>query len=144
MKMFYRNALLQEGFDESSEKYRQIERYTDLQKKRMKRDRERREREGITFVPMSQLVDPDGKEIDYPSEENVEEKILHEIELEDLRECLNELPHEDKELLMRVYSGERGEKTRISKELGISYDDLNYRVKKLIKKLREMMREKGY
>ena len=144
MKMFYRNAMETAGYGIESEKYREMERYFDLQKKRMKRDRERRESEGITFIPMSQLVDPDGKEIDYPSGENVEEKILHEIELEDLRECLNEIPKDDKELLMRVFAGERGEMAKVSRELGISYNDLNYKVKKLIKKLREMMREKGY
>ena len=144
MKMFYRNAMEAAGYGIESEKYHEMERYFDLQKKRMKRDRERRDVEGITFVPMSQLVDPDGKEIDYPSGENVEEKILHEIELEDLRECLSEIPKEDKELLMRVFAGERGEMARVSRELGVSYNDLNYKVKKLIKKLREMMREKGY
>ena len=144
MKMFYRNAMEDAGYGMESEKYREMERYFDLQKKRMKRDRESRDVEGITFVPMSQLVDPDGKEIDYPSGENVEEKILHEIELEDLRECLSEIPKEDKELLMRVFAGERGEMARVSRELGVSYNDLNYKVKKLIKKLREMMREKGY
>lgn len=143
MKMFYRNALLKDGFDENSEKYRDMERFFDRQKKIMKRDRRRRKRAGITFVPMSQLVDLKGNPLDFASDEAAEENILHEIELEDLRDCLNELPVEDKELLLRVYDGKYGEMAKIARELGVSYNDLNYRVKKLIKKLREMMREKG-
>ena len=144
MKMFYRNAMEAAGYGIESEKYREMERYFDLQKKRLKRDRAKRQNAGITFVPMSQLVDLEGNPIDIPSDEVAEEKILHEIELEDLRECLDKLPKEDKALLLRVFDGERGEKAQIARDLGVSYNDLNYRVKKLIKTLREMMREKGY
>lgn len=140
MKKFYRKALLREGFDENSEKYKEINRYFNRSSRQYQRDRKRREQLEVTFNSLSSFVNEDGELLDiFPSDENVEEKIMHEMELERLRDCLNRLPKEDRDLLYRVYGGDYGAIAEISREMGVSYNDLYYRIKKLLNRLRIMM-----
>lgn len=140
MKMFYRKALLAEGFDEKSEKYKEIDKCFNTDLRAYQRDRQTRAELGITFNRLSTFIGEDADSNDcFASDEDVEEKILHEIELERLRDCLNKLPVEDRELLLRYYGGPHGELKKIATERGVPYKGLHKKVKRLLKKLRVMM-----
>ena len=140
MKKFYRKAMEDAGYPEGSEKYKKIDQCFNTSLRAYQRDYAERRKLAITFKRLSTFIGDDSNSNEcFASDEDVEEKILHEIELDQLRECLNRLSREDKELLLRYYGGERGELAKIARELGVSYEDIRYRIKKLIKRLRRMM-----
>lgn len=143
MKMFYHNALLAEGFDENSEMYKEIEKLFNRESKRFQRDRKEREECGITFNYFSEF-EKDGVPYDcFPSDENVEEKILHGIELEALRECVYELPKDDRDFLIKIFKDEIPLRV-LAADMGVNHQNLMYRRDKLLKLLREKMAKKKF
>ena len=136
----YHKALIRAGFTEESETYRKIKRELDRENKAYRRDKKRREKAGIIFNSTSAITDDDGNPYDFiASEDDVEERILHEIELQRMRICLAKLPKEDQDFLRRLYQGGYSELSRIAREWGIPRKTLEYRREKLLKKLRKMM-----
>lgn len=68
----------------------------------------------------------------------------HEPMLEALERCLQELPHDARELLRRYYAGEGGERMRdresMARELGLTANSLRNRVLRLREKLERAVR----
>lgn len=144
MKMFYRDALLAAGYDEKSEMFKEVNKIFDSEAKKHKRDRERDEELGITVNHLSAFEDEDGNPCEFFStDENVEEKILHEIELEALRECVFELSADDRYFLMKLYKDEIPLR-QLAKTMGVNHQKLMYRRDKLLKLLRQKMSQKKY
>lgn len=145
MKFAYHKALLLEGYDEKSEKYMAIKRFFDNESKKLAYDRKIREEKGIVFNSLTAFICEEANSFDcFASDENVEERILHEIELEEMLECLNRLPREDRELLLGYFSGEHGEVARIARERDVNSKQLYRRIPKLVARIRTMMEERGY
>lgn len=141
MIVFYEKACKEAGLSE--EEIKKIRRVFDSAAKHNKRDREAKEKEGIVITHLEAYRDENGEEIALPVyQESVEETILHQMELQALRECLQELPNDDREFLYAVFSGERGALSKYAKEKGIPHNTLIYRREKLLKSLREKMSEK--
>lgn len=144
MKYKYHKALLAEGFDKESEMYREIQKVFDNEAKKFAYDRGLREEMGITFNRLSMFIGEDADSNDcFSSDEDVEEMILHEIELDELRECLNRLHQDDKDLLLAYYGGAHGDVAKLARERGIRSKRLYKRIPRLIRKLRIMMQEKS-
>ena len=143
MKMFYRKGLMKAGFDKNSKMYKDIDRIFDWEKKKLRRERAQRRREGITFVPVFSMEDEDGNPMEIPSPENFVEELEHQADLELMRKCLDQLCDRDREMLIRVYSNERGELTKIAKEWGITYDHAYYHLHLLLDMMRELMLNGG-
>lgn len=145
MKYMYHKALLLEGYDEKSEKYKAIRRFFDSESKRLAYDRRIREEKGIVFNSLTAFIGEDSNSFDcFASDENVEERILHAIEIEEMLECLNSFSEEDKSLLLGYFSGEYGEVARIARKRGVDSKQLYKRIPKLVSKIRTMMKERGY
>lgn len=143
MKMFYRKALMKAGFDKNSKMYKDIDRIFDWEKKKLKREREQRRREGITFVPVFSMEDDDGNLMDLPSPENFIEEIEHKADIELLRKSLKQIPEDDAQMLLRIYGSERGEMTKISKETGIPLSTLHKHIRFLLDLLKQIMENGG-
>ena len=99
----------------------------------------------VKLCRLSRFMDEEGFYLDnIPSEEDIEERIIHEIELDALRECLSKLSAEDQELLFRVYGYGRGEISKIATERSVSYMSVYRRLRKLITVLRKMMEDRDF
>lgn len=145
MKFAYHKALLLEGYDEKSEKYKAIRRFFDSESKRLAYDRRIREEKGIVFNSLTAFVGEESNSFDcFASDEDVEERVIHEIEIEEMHECLNRLRKEDRELLLGYFSGEHGAVARIARTRGVDSKCLYRRIPKLIAVMRSMMKERGY
>lgn len=144
MELFYHYALLNEGYTEDSEMYKEIERMTDAGKKQVKRGRAKREEMGIDLILTSTLGSREDEKEDIPSEEDLEEKIIHKIELEDLMKCFALLTPEEQDLLRKYSEGEYGIVKKLSSEMGIPYNDLYYRINKIKQKMKKLMADRGY
>ena len=144
MKYKYHKALLAEGYNKESKMYREIQRVFDNEAKRFAYDRGLREKMGITFNRLSMFIGEDANSNDcFASDEDVEEKILLEIELDELRECLNRLPRDDKELLLTYFGGVHGDVAKLARKRGIRSKNLYKKIPRLVKTLRIMMQEKN-
>ena len=100
---------------------------------------------GITLNSLSAFSGEDGSSFDFiATDEDIEESVLHRIEMDAFIECLNELPKKDREFLLELYSGQRGVLAEMERTLGISHNTLIYRRKKLQNILRQKMRDKNY
>ena len=145
MKKIYREQLKAEGYGENSEVYKGMERFVNTSCRALQRERAVIKESGIKICTMSKLLDDNGSIFDsIPTDEDIEERILHEIELDALRECISELPVDDQELLIRVFSYGRGGFTIVARESGIPYQTLYRRVQRIIKTLRKMMIDRNY
>ena len=145
MKYSYHKALLEEGYDENSKMYKDVNKVFDCEAKKHARRLAAQEKCGIVFNLMSAFEGEDGSCFDcFASDEDVEETVLHEIEMQDFHECLLQLSYEDRVFLLRIFNGKRGTLAAMERELGISHNTLLYRKKKLMKILREKMKERNY
>ena len=145
MNYIYHKALLLEGYDETSEKYKAINRFFDRESKRMLYERKMREKSGIVFNSLTAFIGEESNSFDcFASDENVEERVLHEIEMEELQKCLNKLSREDRELLLGYFSGEHGAVAGIARIRGVDSKQLYKKIPKLISMMRTMMEERGW
>ena len=144
MELFYHYALLDAGYTEESEMYREIERMTDCCKKQVKRGRAKREELDIDLILTSTLSGREDQSEDIPADENLEERIIHKIELEDLMKCFSLLSHDEQELLRKYSEGEYGIVKQLAEEMGLSYNDVYYRIAKVKKKMKKLMAMRGY
>ena len=138
MKKKYHMALIKEGYSQDSEMYKEIRRILDRENKEYRRDMEAREREGIVFNSLSAYVSEDGEEMDFPAEEeDVETKILHKIELDILRDCLRELPEDDREFLFALYEGGYGIEAKLARKYGLTRSAFRRKHERLLKQVKE-------
>lgn len=127
----------------SEEQTNEIRKMFDKDKKTLKRERKSIQTEyqenGVRFFSMSET--PVGDEDDYFDVEdpdtNVEEEVIHKLQLERLRELLSELSEEDRNLLLAYHSGYKGCKKEYLEAVNLTKRKANYRIKALLKQLRE-------
>lgn len=143
MIVFYEKACREAGLSE--EEIRKIRRVFDGEAKRNKRDREAKEKEGIVITHLEAYRDKNGEEIALPVyQESVEETILKEMELDVLRDCLKELPEEDRKFLNTLFSHrEYGAEAYAAEKFGMTRDQVRWKKKKLLKELRKKFFEKS-
>lgn len=145
MKYKYHKALLDAGYDQGSKMYKNVRKIFDRDSKKKRYELQVRRKLGITLNSLSAFSGEDGSSFDFiATDEDIEESVLHRIEMDAFIECLNELPKKDREFLLELYSGQRGVLAEMERTLGISHNTLIYRRKKLQNILRQKMRDKNY
>lgn len=126
----------------SEEQTAAIRNFLDGQKKKVAHEKDVREEHGISFSfsgVSSNRIDEIGneEEMDFVDENfDLEELIIHKLELDRLNECLDELPVDDREFILSVYA-ERGYARRYAKEHGMSDMAVSRKKTALLKVLRE-------
>ena len=144
MNQFYQESLLAAGYDEKSEMYRQVKNLIDGEAAKVRYRKRLREQLEISVNMLSSFSDEYGHSEDFIAADcDPAEIVAHQIEMEAFRECLLSLSDDDLKFLMTCIQ-ERGAMARIEQETGVSHSSLSYRKKKLYKKIRQMMEEKGY
>lgn len=131
----------------NDEEIKNIERVFDADYKKLKRRNKAQERmaEEYGYVTMSvsaMIGDFEGAEygdFDIPDDTNIEEQILHEIELEELRKCLGELKADDRDFLLECFETEIG-CAKAGERRGLTKNQAHYKKVKLLEKLREKMK----
>ena len=120
-----------------------IRRLFDAEKKRMARDKKAREREGIVVNSIHSFVDDESDdEIALPDERvNIEEEVMHRMELDLLRQTLEEFPEEDRTFLLFIFSGRQseGRQKAYAAKTGISEMAVSRRKARLVKTLRKKL-----
>lgn len=117
----------------------EIRKFFDGEKKKLKRSVKFREEEGIVFNSLTALADEyDGDEENgLDAGFNLEETVIHAMDLQKLNMCLNELSVDDREFIYEVFSEEWGVIARISRETGIPRSTLVDRKERILKTLKE-------
>ena len=139
--MIYKYELACKAAELSKEETAEIRNYIDMQRKKLKRENELKKQLGITchsIEGMSETLDEGAYEIP-DMNADTERDALHNIELERLRKALNELSEEDREFLFALYEDQYGAEKRIVEKLGLKRNQVQYRKRKLIARLREKM-----
>lgn len=146
--MIYKYELACKEAGLSEEQTAAIRNFLDGQKKKVAREKDMREKLGITFSFSSVSADRsdeigDEEEIDFIDQDfDLEELIIHKLELDRLNECLEQLPAEDREFILSVYS-EHGYARRYAKEHGMSDMAVSRKKAALLRTLREKFFEKN-
>ena len=139
MNRYYHKTMLAAGYGKDSEEYKKLNRVLNQETKKFRRKKKSQEKHGIVFNYMSSFTDEEDDIFEcFASDEDVEERVLHEIEMEAFRKCLNEIPAEDREFLMSLYRGDRSLR-QVGRDLGIPHNTLIYRRDKLFELLRKKM-----
>ena len=141
----YFMACVAAGLNE--EEIKEIERMLDADYKRLGRRTKAQERlaesYGVVTMSVSAMIgDSDMDSIgdfDIPADINIEEQILHEMELEELRKCLGELKADDKDFLLECFDSEIG-CTKAGERRGLTKNQAHYKKCQLLEKLRERMK----
>lgn len=82
-------------------------------------------------------------EYEIPDERsNPEEMVVQNLAMDRLRQCLDELPAEDREFLFALFEGKYGYETALAKEMGIPRTTLQRRKERLVEALRQKFFEK--
>ena len=125
----------------SEEKIKEIRRMFDAEKKRLKRRKEAKERYGWGYISIDGMTfktERDQGTLDIPDPNtNVEQEVMEQCEMEQLRELLNALAPEDKRFLMDYYQCKHGEKMAVAEKYGMTIQQANYRKNKLLERLRK-------
>ena len=125
----------------SEEKIKEIRRMFDAEKKRLKRRKEAKERYGWGYISIDGMTfktERDQGTLDIPDPNtNVEQEVMEQYEMEQLRELLNALATEDKRFLMDYYQCKHGEKMAVAEKYGMTKQQANYRKNKLLERLRK-------
>lgn len=136
----YEMACKEAGLNE--EQTKAIRRVFDREKKQLKRMNELQEemqkKYGFEIYSFSELHGQDEEEDFDPMDPgmNLEDRILHQMDVDRLRELLAQLPEEDRELLLAYYDGTHGSKQAYLENMNLSRYRADYRVAVLIKELR--------
>lgn len=129
----------------SEEQTAEIRKFFDGEKKKLKRDKEKREKNGIVFNSLRGLVgnyDADEYEIEDPAPQ-VEKQILHKLELEQLRRSMDKLPEDDREFLYAIFENDSLPERKLAEKLGIPAATYFRRKKRVLEQLRKKFFEEN-
>jgi DNA-directed RNA polymerase specialized sigma subunit len=128
----------------SEEQTAEIRKFFDAEKKKLRRDMDAREAEGIVFNSITTFTnnEEDSETFELVSDMNLEEMLIHQMNLENLNDCLQELSADDREFLFIIFSGERGMKAAYAKTHNCSEAAVTRRKNRLMKVLRKKFFEK--
>lgn len=133
----YEMACREAGLTE--EQIADIRRMFDAEYKRLKRRKQRKEKYGISYISVTDMSGTENEE-DYELEDretDVEEIVLHKINLADLRKYLQELPTKDRDFLYDYYSCGDKPLVYMSEKYSLTKNQVRYRRDRLIALLRE-------
>ena len=99
----YENACMNAGI--SKERTATIRNYIDGQKKRVRRRQKTMEKLGISFTSTELITEADvkGSATLATAAEDPLEKIIHDMDIQKLRECISKLSNKDKKIILTIY-----------------------------------------
>ena len=139
----------------SSEEIRQIDQTFNTAYKKMQREKEYREKNGIVINSLSAMGVSDedsGGAVEYEIPDSSGDPLVQLIASEDekemekmfaiLQECLVEIPPEDKEILLTYYGGSYGIESKMARDLGMDRKTFTRLWTRLLAEIRERFMEK--
>ena len=139
MKMLYKYEIACRQAGLSEEKTAEIRRMFNAQYQRMYREREARKRSVFEFWYTEDLYGRDGEKGTYEIADpsiNIEEELIHQMDLEKLREALKELSPEDREFILEYFEGENKFLNRMSEKYGLTRNQVIGRKRRILKQLK--------
>ena len=127
----------------SEENIREIDRMFDADKKKLKRKRnaqkEEHERNGFGIYSLSGMHGQDEEDDFDPTDPDmdVENAVIHAMDMEKLQLLLAEFSEEDRELILAFHCGIRGAKKQAADRMGLDKRQARRRAAKLLAILRE-------
>lgn len=114
----------------------------DADNKRVKRTRERKEREGISWISVTDMSGEEAEDFELEDMNmDVEGSVIHSLTLHELRGYLMELPEEDREFLYDCFSDYPDANKRVAEKYGMTIGKVRYKKLKLIDILRRRFKE---
>ena len=144
MRIEYERACVEAGMSE--EKIKEIRKIFDADYKRLKRQNEAMKREGLDFLSLELLMDPAGDATAYnfiDPEADVEEEVMHRLDLEHLREVLSRISVKDREFIMDCFNTELGARQTIVEKYGMTLGAIKQKKHKIILKIRKLFFEEA-
>ena len=141
----YEKACKEAGLSE--EETEKLRRFFDAEKKRLRRDKESRKAEGISFCyiqsPGKNDEEPQTQNLDFVDRSfDLEETIMHKLLMEQLHNALAQLSVDDREFLLAVFSGFGGA-AKYAKAHGMTKMQVSRKQRLLVDKLREIFFNKN-
>ncbi|MCD8379125.1 MAG: hypothetical protein LUC95_02110 [Lachnospiraceae bacterium] len=130
----------------SEEQTAEIRRFFDAEQKKLKRRNDSMERNRISYFSVSNVIEELGENADYEIPDlavDVEDEVLHKMDLERLEELLEELTEEDREFLQIYFEEEAGAEKRVAERLGITRKKVQCWRERLLTNLRNKFFEKN-
>ena len=136
--MLYKYELACREAGLTEEKTKEIRQMFDTEYKRLKRRKQRQKKYGISAISVTDMSGTEN-ECDYELEDtnnNVEEIVLHKMDLKDLQRYLQELPEEDRDFLYDYYSCRDKPLVYMSEKCSLTKHQVRYKRDRLIMLLR--------
>lgn len=136
--MLYKYELACREAGLTEEKTKEIRQMFDTEYKRLKRRKQRQKKYGISAISVTDMSGTEN-ECDYELEDpnnNVEEIVLHKMDLKDLQRHLQELPEEDRDFLYDYYSCGDKPLVYMSEKCSLTKNQVRYKRDRLIMLLR--------
>ena len=143
LKIKYLKACQADGL--TKEEIKEIDRIFDADKKRRKRDRDERRELGITLISLDSLRNNDPRSENMQIADpraNVEEQVFHQMAMDYLWECLDQMSDFDRNLLLEYYEGTYGVETELAEKYGWERTKLHRHRIKLENELRKKFHKK--
>lgn len=137
--MLYKYELACREAGLTEEKTKEIRQMFDTEYKRLKRRKQRQKKYGISAISVTDMSGTEN-ECDYELEDpnnNVEEIVLHKMDLKDLQRYLQELPEEDRNFLYDYYSCGDKPLVYMSEKCSLTKNQVRYKRDRLIMLLRD-------
>lgn len=141
MIYMYEMACKEAGLPE--EQIAEIRKMFDADYKRFSRRKKAKEKNNISWISMTDMSGSES-EADYELTDetiDVEDTVLHQMELEELQGYLEELTDDDREFLLAMFEDVENANQRMAEKLGLTIGQVRYRKDKLIKMLRARFEE---
>lgn len=134
----YEQACKEAGLSE--EQTAEIRRFFDAEQKKLKRRNEAMKRNDISWFSISDAMEELGMESDFDipdASANVEDEVLHQMDLERLRGIMSDLSPEDQEFLQVYFEEERGAEGRVMERMDITRKKARCWKARLLKEIQE-------
>ena len=141
MRIEYERACKEAGVPEETVKA--IRRIFDADKKRMKWEKKTRKETGFVYYSIELLKNPgDGCYYDLPDPEmDLDEIIIHKLDLERLSVILDMLPETEKQFILDCFDADYGSYKEIAKKYGMSVGTVQQKKRRVVERIRKLFFE---
>lgn len=140
-KMLWKYELACKAEGLSDEEIRKIRKIFRDDQERLRYEKQTRKELGITIISLSSLVNEDSRsEVIEPADPNVdvENEVMHQIEIDMIRDCLSQMKTEDADFLRELYAGRHGVETAMAKKYNLTRYEFRKKHKQLLSQLKEI------
>lgn len=141
MRIDYERACKEAGLPEETVKA--IRRIFDADKKRMKWEKKTRKETGFVYYSIELLKNQeDGCYYDLPDPEmDLDEIIIHKLDLERLSVILDMLPETEKQFILDCFEADYGSYKEIAKKYGMSVGTVQQKKRRVVERIRKLFFE---